>query len=157
MSGNDGNFRKQFDFYGKMQSFILFLELIINKIEAWFLQRNGASFPCPSVINELLISISEQESCIFLWFDVMNKTFQLLDRCHIEVPSLWILSWLAVQRMHAIFIALIRRVSREDIQRYSSLSVYVFTRLGSRSPRHSWPAAAAPNHNWILRLGWMID
>ena len=39
ISGNDGNFRMQFDFYGKMQPFILFWELSINKIKESFHQR----------------------------------------------------------------------------------------------------------------------
>ena len=39
----------------------------------------------------------------------------------------------------------------------SSQSGYVFTFLGSRPPQYSWPAAAMPNHDGMLRLGWMID
>jgi hypothetical protein len=45
-------------------------------------------------------------------------------------------------------------------QNQSFLSVNVFTFVGSRVSRpsqHSWPAAAAPNHDEMLRFGWMID
>ncbi len=42
----------------------------------------------------------------------------------------------------------------------SLLSVHVFTFVarGSRpqQPEHSWPAAATPNHDEMLSLGWMI-
>jgi hypothetical protein len=39
----------------------------------------------------------------------------------------------------------------------SFLSVHIFTFVGSRSPQHSWPAAAMPNHDEMLSFGWMID
>ncbi len=39
----------------------------------------------------------------------------------------------------------------------SFLSVHVFTFVGSRPPQHSWPAAAMPNHDEMLRFGWMMD
>ena len=42
-------------------------------------------------------------------------------------------------------------------QNQSFLSVHVFTFVGSRPPQHSWPAAAAPNHDEMLSFGWMID
>jgi len=42
-------------------------------------------------------------------------------------------------------------------QNQSFLSVNVFTFVGSRPPQHSWPAAAAPNHDEMLSFGWMID
>ena len=46
-------------------------------------------------------------------------------------------------------------------QNQSFLSVKVFTFVGSRPPQHSWPAAAAPNHDEMLSFGptfgWMID
>ena len=44
-------------------------------------------------------------------------------------------------------------------QTQSFLSVNVFTFVGSRPPlaQHSWPAAAAPNHDEMLSFGWMID
>jgi hypothetical protein len=38
-----------------------------------------------------------------------------------------------------------------------SFRVNVFTFVGSRPPQHSWPAAAAPNHDEMLSFGWMID
>ncbi len=39
----------------------------------------------------------------------------------------------------------------------SFLRVNVFTFVGSRPAEHSWPAAAAPNHDEMLSFGWMID
>ena len=42
-------------------------------------------------------------------------------------------------------------------QNQSFLSVNVFTFVESRPPQHSWPAAAAPNHDEMLSFGWMID
>ena len=42
-------------------------------------------------------------------------------------------------------------------QNQSFLSVNVFTFVGSRPQQHSWPAAAAPNHDEMLSFGWMID
>ncbi len=37
-------------------------------------------------------------------------------------------------------------------QNQSFLSVNLFTFVGSRPPQHSWPAAAAPNHDQMLSL-----
>jgi hypothetical protein len=42
-------------------------------------------------------------------------------------------------------------------QHQSFLSVNVFTFVGGRPPQHSWPAAAAPNHDEMLSFRWMID
>ena len=42
-------------------------------------------------------------------------------------------------------------------QNQSFLSVIVFSFVGSRPPQHSWPAAAALNHDEMLSFGWMID
>ncbi len=44
-------------------------------------------------------------------------------------------------------------------QNQSSLSVNIFTFVGSRPQQHSssWPAAATPNHDEMLSFGWMID
>jgi hypothetical protein len=42
-------------------------------------------------------------------------------------------------------------------QNQSFLSVNFFTFVGSRPPQHSWPAAAAPNHDEMLSFWWMID
>jgi hypothetical protein len=66
MSGDDRNFRMQFNSYGKLQPFSLFLQLSIKKIEEQFLQRNQASFLCSNVIYELLVRFCDEEICTLL-------------------------------------------------------------------------------------------
>jgi hypothetical protein len=70
ISGDDRKFRMQFDntfdLCGKLQPVFLFQELGIKKIEECFLQGNRDNVFCPSVIYELLMSFSEQETRNFL-------------------------------------------------------------------------------------------
>ena len=66
LSGDDQNFRMQLNFFGKLSLFSCFWSSESIKLKSHFTKENGASFLCPSVIYELLISCSEKETCIFL-------------------------------------------------------------------------------------------
>ena len=61
-----GNFRMKLKFFGKLSLFSCFWSSESIKLKSHFTKENGASFLCPSVIYELLISFSEKETCIFL-------------------------------------------------------------------------------------------
>jgi hypothetical protein len=86
----------------------------------------GIWFFCSGIIPELFMIFSEQEICIILWFDSINKIVSQWLPCstlvlHVRPRTpphplhFWILAWLAVRITHISLIDLIRHTLHQNI------------------------------------------